>query len=70
MDAMKPVTRTLQTLAAIESELILAEAPSQCLTKTDAEIVLLIEKIGATSTGEIEKAIGGMQECGGENSQT
>src|SRR5262249_7364091 len=31
---------------------------------------ILIEKIGATSTGEIEKAIGGMQECGGENSQT
>ena len=69
MDAMKPVTRPLQTLAAIESELILAEAPSQRLTETDAEIVLLIEKIGATSTGEIENAIGGMQECGGENSQ-
>src|SRR6516225_4575232 len=59
MDGMKPVTRTLQTLAAIESELILAEAPSQRLTKTDAEIVLLIEKIGATSIGEIEKLIGG-----------
>jgi len=40
------------------------------LAETDPEIVLLIEKIGATSTGEIEKAIGGMQECGGENSQT
>jgi len=63
MDGMKPVTRTLQTLAAIESELILAEAPSQRLTKTDAEIVLLIEKIGATSIGEIEKLIGGMQEA-------
>jgi hypothetical protein len=49
----------LQTLAAIESELILAEAPSQCLTETDAEIVLLIEKIGATSIGEIERLIGG-----------
>src|SRR6516165_189991 len=63
MDAMKPVTRTLQTLAAIESELILAEAPSQRLTETDAEIVLLIEKIGATSIGEIEKPIGEMQEA-------
>ena len=42
MDGMKPVTRALQTLAAIESEtreLILAEAPSQRLTETDAEIV-------------------------------
>jgi hypothetical protein len=28
-------------------ELILAEAPSQRLTETDAEIVPLIEKIGA-----------------------
>jgi hypothetical protein len=63
MDGMKPVTRTLQTLAAIESELILAEALSQRLTETDAEIVLLIEKIGATSIGEIEKLIGGMQEA-------
>jgi hypothetical protein len=53
-------------LAAIESEtreLILAEAPSQRLTETDAEIVLLIEKIGATSIGEIEKLIGEMQEA-------
>ena len=44
------VTRALQTLATIESEtreLILAEAPSQRLTETDAEIVPLIEKIGA-----------------------
>jgi hypothetical protein len=39
------------------------------LTETDAEIVLLIEKIGATSIGEIEKLIGEMQECGGEDSQ-
>ena len=42
MDGMKPVTRALQTLAAIESktrELILVEAPSQRLTETDAEIV-------------------------------
>jgi len=29
---------------------ILAEAPSQRLTETDPEIVLLIEKIGPTST--------------------
>jgi hypothetical protein len=56
---MKPVTRALQTLAAIESEFILAEAPSQCLTEPDAEIVLLIEEIGATSIGEIERLIGG-----------
>jgi hypothetical protein len=72
MDGMKPVTRAVQT-AAIESEtreLILAEAPSQRLTETDAEIVLPVEKIGATSIGEIEKLIGEMQECGGENSQT
>ena len=61
MDGMKPVTRALQTLAAIESETRLAE--SQRLTETDAEIVLLIEKIGATSIGEIEKLIGGMQEA-------
>jgi hypothetical protein len=56
----------LAILAAIESEtreLILAEAPSQRLTETDAEIVPLIEKIGANSTGEIEKLIGGMQEA-------
>ena len=33
------------------------------MTETDAEIVLLIEKIGATSIGEIEKLIGGMQEA-------
>ena len=31
--------------------------------ETDAEIVLLIEKIGATSIGEIEKLIRGMQEA-------
>ena len=42
---------------------ILAEAPSQRLTETDAEIVLLIEKIGATSIGEIEKLIGETQEA-------
>src|SRR5215475_14876441 len=66
MEDMKPVTRALQTLATIESEtreLILAEVPSQCLTETDAEIALLIEKIGATSIGEIEKLIGGMGEA-------
>jgi len=66
MEDIKPVTRALQTLAAIESEtreLILAEAPSQRLAETDAEVVLLIEKIGATSIGEIEKLIGGMQEA-------
>jgi hypothetical protein len=66
MEGMEPVTRALQTLAAIESEtreLILAEAPSQRLAETDAEVVLLIEKIGATSIGEIEKLIGGMQEA-------
>ena len=33
------------------------------MTETDAEIVLLIEKIGATSIGEIEKPIGEMQEA-------
>ena len=60
MDGMKPVTRTLQTLAAIESEtreLILVEAPSQRLTETERR--LFIEKIGATSIGEIERLIGG-----------
>ena len=64
MDGMKPVTRALQTLAAIESEtreLILVEAPSQRLTETERR--LFIEKIGATSIGEIEKLIGGMQEA-------
>ena len=62
MDAMKPVTSALQTLAGIESEtraLILAEAPSKLLSETAAEI----EKIGATSIGEIEKLIGDMQEA-------
>jgi hypothetical protein len=66
MEDIKPVTRALQTLAAIKREtreLILAEAPSQRLAETDAEVVLLIEKIGATSIGEIEKLIGGMQEA-------
>jgi hypothetical protein len=66
MEGMKPVTRALQTLAAIESEtreLILAEAPSTRSIETDAEIVPLIEKIGATSIGEIEKLIGEMQEA-------
>ena len=64
MDGMKPVTRALQTLAAIESEtreLILVEAPSQRLTETERR--LFIEKIGATSIGEIEKPIGEMQEA-------
>jgi hypothetical protein len=66
MEGMKPVTRALQTLAAIESEtreLILAEAPSTRSIETDAEIVPLIEKIGATSIGEIEKLIGEVQEA-------
>ena len=64
MEDMKPVTRALQTLAAIESEtreLILVEAPSQRLTETERR--LFIEKIGATSIGEIEKVIGWMQEA-------
>jgi hypothetical protein len=62
MDGVKPVTSALQTLAGIESEtraLILAEAPSKLLSETAAEI----EKIGATSIGEIEKLIGDMQEA-------
>jgi hypothetical protein len=66
MDGMKPVTRALQTLAAIESEtrqLILAEAPSTRSTETDAEIAPLIEKIGTTSIGEIEKLIDELQEA-------
>jgi hypothetical protein len=66
MEDMKSVTRALQTLAAIESEtreLILAEAPSTRSIETDAEIVPFIEKIGATSIGEIEKLIGEMQEA-------
>jgi len=66
MDGMKPVTRALQTLAAIENEtreLLLAEAPLKRLTETDAEIVPLIEKIGAKSIGEIEKLIGEMQDA-------
>jgi hypothetical protein len=66
MDGMKPVTRALQTLAAIESEtreLLLAEAPLKRLTETDAEIVPLIEKIGAKSIGEIEKLIGELHEA-------
>ena len=33
------------------------------MAETDPEVVLLIEKIGATSIGEIEKLIGGMQEA-------
>jgi hypothetical protein len=66
MDGMKPVTRALQTLAAIESEtrqLILAETPSKRSIETDAEIAPLIEKIGATSIGEIEKLIDELQEA-------
>ena len=66
MEDMKPVTRALQTLATIESEtreLILAEAPSQRSTETDAAIALLIKEIGATSIAEIEKLIGGMEEA-------
>jgi hypothetical protein len=66
MEDMKPVTRALQTLAAIESEtreLIHAEAPSTGSTETDAEIVPLVQKIGARSIAEIEKLIGEMQEA-------
>jgi hypothetical protein len=58
MDGMKPVTRALQTLRPSKAKLA-----TQRLTETDAEIVPLIEKIGATSTGEIEKLIVGMQEA-------
>jgi hypothetical protein len=66
MEDMKPVTRALQTLAAIESEsreLILAEAPSAASTETDAEIGSLVQKIEAKSIAEIEKLIGEMQEA-------
>jgi hypothetical protein len=66
MEGMKPVMMALQTLAAIENEtreLILAEAPSTRSSKTAAEIVPLVQKIGATSIGEIEKLIGVMQEA-------
>src|SRR5215471_13362780 len=66
MDSMKPVTRALQTLAAVQSEtrqLILAEAPCARLTETDAELAPLVEKIGATPIGEIEKLIGDLQEA-------
>src|SRR5262245_54616030 len=65
MEDMKPVTRALQTLAAIESEtrqLILAEMSSRRATET-AEIMLLIENIGARSIGEIEKLIDKLQEA-------
>jgi hypothetical protein len=51
MEAMKPVTMALQTLAAIEREtreLILAEAPSTRSIEIDAEIVSLIQKMGGT----------------------
>ena len=58
MDGMKSVTRALQTLRPSKAKLA-----TQRLSETDAEIVPLIEKIGATSTGEIEKLIGGMQEA-------
>ena len=66
MESIKPVTRALQTLAAIESEsreLILAEAPSTGSTEIDAEIVPLVQKIEAGSIAEIEKVIGEMQEA-------
>jgi len=66
MESMKPVTRALQTLAAIESEsreLILAEAPSTGSTEIDAEIVPLVQKIEAGSIAEIEKMIGEMQDA-------
>jgi hypothetical protein len=54
MSAGVKVAETSRDLSAVTS-VILAE--------TDAEVVLLIEKIGATSIGEIEKLIGGMQEA-------
>jgi hypothetical protein len=60
MEDMKPVTRALQTLAAIESEtreLILSEAPSTVSTEID------VQKIGAGSIAEIEKMIGEMQDA-------
>jgi hypothetical protein len=66
MDGMKPVTRALQTLAAVQSEtrqLILAEAPWARSTETDVEIAPLVEKIGATPIGEIDKLIGDLQEA-------
>jgi len=66
MEDMKPVMVALQTLAAIESEtreLILAEAPSTGSTEIDAEIVPLVQKIGAGSIAEIEKMICEMQDA-------
>jgi hypothetical protein len=60
MEDMKPVTRALQTLVAIESgtrELILSEVPSTGSTEID------VQKIGAGSIAEIEKMIGEMQDA-------
>src|SRR5438034_1276306 len=65
MESIKPVTRALQTLAAIESESreLIAEASSTGSTEIDAEIVPLVQKIEAGSIAEIEKVIGEMQEA-------
>jgi len=66
MEGMEPVTRALQTLAAIKNEsreLILAQAPSTGSTEIDAELVPLVQKIEARSIAEIEKMIGEMQEA-------
>jgi hypothetical protein len=66
MEDMKPVMAALQTLAAVESEareLIHTEATSTRSLESRAEIAPLIEKIGATSIGEIKKLIGEMQEA-------
>src|SRR5213592_2382910 len=65
MESMKPVTRALQTLTAIESESreLIAEASSTGSTEIYAEIVPLVQKIEAGSIAEIEKVIGEMQEA-------
>jgi hypothetical protein len=66
MEGIEPVTRALQTLAAIKNEsreLILAQAPSTGSTEIDAELVPLVQKIEARSIAEIEKMIGEMQEA-------
>ena len=66
MDGMKPVTRALQTLAAIESEareLTQSDESSKPSAETDAEIAPLIENIGASSIAEIERLVAELQEA-------
>jgi prophage DNA circulation protein len=63
---MEPGKWALQALAAVESEtrhLVHAEPLTTPKSETDVEIASLIQKVGATSVGQIEKLIAELLEA-------